>query len=612
MNHFKLISIVICAANGALLKPEPTIVSIRTDGDKNGPKFDRTFAWSETLMMGTISIRCNLTESRAFDAVRALQWQSRLSFECLSATCPSRTMTNHGSLKICPNDRVELGDEIFTYDSRLVGDTRYGWFQAYQGVNKDPDRLMVSCIHDPISSSRKAETPCRLGSLVGDDLVVSGIFANGSALVSSIMIPRGKSQSVRLIQRGSLCPSFGIFNSTIESLIHRAEVNETSSPRTLTLWSPLCFGNRASTFESLLEPLRDVCLAGDLIHRQVDICLGDSANALRIIQLIHGSSKPWPTSISFSGKGPKDWSVDESSKFLEKRVSTNQFCGSVQPSITEEYKVTIMSANRFSLRAVSGSFAPLQFPGGRESAEGIIYNDGLNPQGCSESSYESLKIPANAHWIALVDRGGCMFQEKTLIAQRKGAQGIIIVNTVKRSMIPAMASIAGKPAADIPAVLTDTDGLVLKAFIGTKVRLEPAPYPGEASPGPNDHLDVVLRIGCLSTEPGYAKACEVGDQVLLEQDGDVLHHSVEIVEKLNPELYVVIAGQGFRETVPGWRLFKESDVPCTSQLGSFVKSVERTGTCELTATIHSALVCADERFREPLLRKRDVNCVPVT
>jgi hypothetical protein len=178
-------------------------------------------------------------------------------------------------------------------------------------------------------------------------------------------------------------------------------------------------------------------------------------------------------------------------------------------------------------------------------------------------------------------------------------------------MIPAMASVVGKPVSDIPAVLTDRDGVVLDKFIGSKVRLSPAPFPGQSRPGPDQKLEVLLRMGCQSIEKDFSQQCVVGQEVLMQIDGDLLKHPVVIVEKLNPELYIVSDAHDPRRVVPGWSLFKDGDVPCTGQLGSFVADVQRTDSCEITVDMHSALLCGDAQFRPPLMRRNDIQCTLV-
>ncbi|TEB18615.1 hypothetical protein C9890_0353 [Perkinsus sp. BL_2016] len=426
------------------------------------------------------------------------------------------------------------------------------------------------------------------------------MFTNGTVSLQSVRSSSRHAARKSLAEIASSCDSLGIADENPNQFLEIVSVSSTE----IRANSNLCYTGHAANPIDLLRPLSHACLTGAFNHRHFEVCLTEPEAEFRLIQPTHRMNHPWPTALPMTGLSEANWTFDVASRSLQRKFKTNQGCKRLQPALTEEFTVTIMTSGRLSLKAVSGSFSPMVFPS--NFIEGVLHHDPRHKNGCSSNAFES-GTPKEP-WIALVDRGGCMFQDKALVAQAKGAAGVIVINNNRKGMIPAMAAIVGKPVVDIPTVLTDVDGAVLRKHIGTRVQIAPASLEGHPSPSEDDKLHVSLRIGCRSIEEGYSRSCQVGDEVLAQFDGDLLKHPVQIIQKLNPDSYIVKSTSGSHETAMGYQLFRDSNSPCTVQLGSFIEAIERTDTCELVVDIHSALLCGDSRFREPLFKKNDIEC----
>jgi hypothetical protein len=257
---------------------------------------------------------------------------------------------------------------------------------------------------------------------------------------------------------------------------------------------------------------------------------------------------------------------------------------------------------------VGGSFNPFF----HESISGIVVFDPQHPTGCGESAYSEKLIPKKQQWIAVAERGSCMFQEKAVFAEKRGASGLIIINAGRRPMIPAMASVQGQPPLSIPSVLVDSDALFLKQFTGTKTTIRSAVVQGSSSPSPAEPLFVKVNVYCDQAALGavpLGRTCQVGDTVMARREGDSHEQSGVVVEKFSHDSFKVstpAAPAG--EVFAGWELFKNSETPCTGQLGILITEVEQSDTCEVSVWLHSPFLCADRRFRDPPKQNRDIVC----
>ena len=205
-----------------------------------------------------------------------------------------------------------------------------------------------------------------------------------------------------------------------------------------------------------------------------------------------------------------------------------------------------------------------------------------------------------------------MFQEKALLAEKRGAAALIILNVGKRSMIPAMASVPGHAFLSIPSVLVDSDASFLTKYTGSKATVSAAPMAGSAFPSDNQTLAVKVSAYCDPESLGrnaFGQACQVGDKVIVRREGEAHEHAGHIVEKLSHDTFKVsTAGASSSETFSAWELFKNSETPCTGQMGIVITDVEHSDTCEVSVRIHSPFLCADRRFRDPPKQNRDIVC----
>ena len=583
----------------AIISHHPTVVTLSRASSGSGASLESQAIWMNSVFIHKNLFICRLQQNTDSEILRADQIDKQSKLLPLTGTCFRNTDLD--GFGICPNLRVEFGDRRFLVSQA----TPVGTYQAFAERGSSEPKFELHCSHTDYARANGINKLCRAGSLVGGE-VVTNVYSNGSLALKSVL--SSSKSTIRSSDQVAECQGLGIWNATagklmeIESLVTREGVTEIHSK------SPLCFGNKSVSAEDLLLPLSNLCLTAGFYHRQFEVCFTRPRFEFRFVQLGHRLNHDWPSAVPFLGPDISPWNFDPSTRTLVKTIKTDQSCRTIEPAMTEQFRVTVLSINQFSIRGVSGTFSPMLFA---QDIEGILVSDPSYPTGCSDSSFEAFSLTQSSNskpWIALVRRGGCMFQDKALVAQRRGAVGIVIVNQAKRAMIPAMAAVPDKPMSDIPAVLVDRDGIVLDKFIGSVVRISPAPFPGQSTPAPDEKIDVVLNVGCQSIEKEYSLQCEEGDEVLMQLDGELLKHPVRIVEKINPELYVVSDDHEPREIVPGWSLFKDGDLPCTGQLGSFITDVRRTDSCEITVDIHSALLCGDSKYRPPLLRRNDVQC----
>jgi len=594
-----LAALCLTIGQSVLTAIEETVVSLARSSGANTHAHQGSSHWVEQVFINDTPFTCRLKEdaNQALEAAHRVERNSKLL--ALAGQCFQSAESN--GLNLCPNDRVDFRGQQYLMSKETAIDVD----QSFAGRGNGEPSIVLHCDYMKHLQARQNQKLCRPGSVVGS-AVITSIFSNQTAELKSVTGSNRPVMSEHAQIPG--CDTLGIHDS-IDRLMHITSVSTAEGPTRIGAESPLCFPGSSLPVDQLLLPLSNVCLTGELFHRQFEVCFTEPRMEFRVLQLGHRLNHAWPTAAPFRSTHMSDWTIDSHSRKIERRIKTDQSCRSLETAFTEEFRITVLSTNSFSLRAVSGPFSPMVVS---NEIEGILVSDSSDPSGCSESAFEAQsRTSGRTPWIALVRRGGCLFQEKALFAQRKGAVGIVIVNRSKRAMIPAMASVVGKPVSDIPAVLTDRDGVVLDKFIGSNVRLSPAPFPGQSRPGPDQKLEVLLRMGCHSIEKEFSQQCVVGQEVLMQVDGDLLKHPVVIVEKLNPELYIVSDAHDPRRVVPGWSLFKDGDVPCTGQLGSFVADVQRTDSCEITVDMHSALLCGDAQFRPPLMRRNDIQCTLV-
>ena len=195
-----------------------------------------------------------------------------------------------------------------------------------------------------------------------------------------------------------------------------------------------------------------------------------------------------------------------------------------------------------------------------------------------------------------------MFQDKGLIAQKRGAVAVIVVNTKGRPMIAALAGLVGKPVLDIPVVLVDDDDGRVKSSAG---RAEVV-----AESVRDEKLKFHVSMFCDSRwdDSQFGKPCYVGDQVVVRREGEAVDLPGTITERVNFGWFKVHVPGILVEEYPGWSVYRDSGSPCTAQAGSFIAGVTRPGTCEIGLKIHSAILCKDRKFRGVDKIERNIYC----
>jgi hypothetical protein len=332
----------------------------------------------------------------------------------------------------------------------------------------------------------------------------------------------------------------------------------------------------------------------------------------------------WLTSVSAVSADASDtqrW-TDRNRHLYSPTIFTNTFCAINQPAFGENFSVSVVGNPSLAIAGIGGSFNPLTYPSKEDLIRGIAVYDSQHPYGCEETAFpKSILPPSGKPWIAVIDRGSCMFHDKGLIIQKKGAAAIIVVNGAKNGMIGALAGLPDKPALDIPVILVDRDGSVLKSnYIGREILIKSTPFGGHSRPSLDDKIGFKTEWFCDPnwdsdaselTNGGkatFASQCTVGEKVLLHREGEMVEVHATIREKFGSGFFQIQTETGVNEIAAGWQLFKDSSTPCTAELGTFITDVIRSDTCQFTVRLHSSLLCSDKRFRKPKQVSSDIGC----
>ena len=563
-------------------------------------------------VIDTVSIRgqpftCSLTHDAAAEKAKLANHRFRAVMSPLTGEC-----VTSANVTVCPNSKLEFSTSNGQKEILSVTDkpALMAGHQTY--VNGTGHAAAVlTCTHRPLPPPPPGKRRiCRNGDRVPafDHSVIVNTFSNGTALIMSTRKPDEVKRLVHMAAIG--CGSDGTLDVT-SNLLTVDSVTVINGLSNVKVSSPMCgLEDRIPTAESLISPMSGGCFTGSFLHRKIEYCHGDGL--FRLVQDRLRLSHPWPTAIPIESTSRSEWTYSSSDRTIESTFSTSHSCAEVQPFLTDQFVVSVAHP-KLTIHGVGGSFLPMSFPFGTNRVEGVLVFDSAHPLGCTD---EAFPIVPNENWIAVVERNACMFHAKALIAQRKGAVGVIIVNVAKRGMIPAMAGVADQPVLDIPAVLVDTDGKILRTLSGTRAVIKAAPIPGQSPPSLRDALNFKVVMECDSRwdTGSFGQSCRVGDKVTVRREGESDEVGREIVEKLNADTFrVSLAGadsDAVSDVIQGWELSRDSTTPCTAQLGTFITSVDRTDTCEITVTMHSGFLCADKRFREPLRRSKDIVCEP--
>lgn len=570
-----------------LMASAPTVVSLFA---KDSAPKSPSAQWTTEITMSGKLFTCSFTENVEKAHKEAVVAERKARLSPLEGHCDSLS-----GITVCINDHIALPDGTSFVLSQSPAHADLG-FQAFIDPKTTIVKAVLECETVPIKASKKGKR-CRAGDGLPEYRVITQVFSNNTVAVKSTRSVSGPAEVVPMESVG--CDSLGLLSEKRLSFV-KSVSGDTDGVLQVVVASPLC--GRA---DQPLETVFGGCFAGGFFHRQFEVCLGGTGVVdFRAVQLMHRLNHPWPSSVSLKGPAAAgEWEYDSHSRSLTQHVPTDTQCRSFQPFLSENYLVTV-SHPRMTLKAVGGPFTPLLFAAGKDGVEGVLWFDAKHPKACTDAAF---KEHPKGPWIAVAERGECMFQEKALVAQKQGAVGLVIVNNVRKGMIPAMAGIAGNPAVDIHAVLVDIDGTVVKQLNGVEAKIHSAPLPGSTPPGADERMHVKVNVRCIDEMD--ARPCKVGDQVVVELDGEVNRQPGHIVDKINAELFSVkLDPHKPPEETPGWQIFKNAESPCTAQTGTFISEIIRSDTCELTVNIHSALLCADTRFKRALLQKHDIVC----
>lgn len=553
-----------------------------------------TSKWTETLMMRNQSFSCSLVDDPKINKRRAHLRLFAAQMAPLTGHCAQKDAIN-----LCINDRVDQTlangrSRSFSVSEKNIRESGDQFFTEPTSGNL---AAVVTCTNRPVVGKSKGARICRKGDedIVGGRGVIRQTFLNGSALV-------GKAEVVPLASLG--CDSDGSIDEmqvktdsiTIESFTVENAGEEIIH---INISSPFC--KSSSEQITALPEMKSACFSAEFNRRHFEYCHEHSVgfglvNRKQISVVRANFVQPVLTNWTFN------------SKSLDASFATDRACAPLLPALSDDFLIEL-DRNKVQIKGVGGSFNPIF----HESISGTLLFDSKNPTACSHDAFPESIIPKQqARWIALVERGGCMFQEKALLAEKRGAAALIILNVGKRSMIPAMASVPGHAFLSIPSVLVDSDASFLTKYTGSKATVSAAPMAGSTFPSDNQTLAVKVSAYCDPESLGrnaFGQACQVGDKVIVRREGEAHEHAGHIVEKLSHDTFIVsTAGASSSETFSAWELFKNSETPCTGQMGIVITDVEHSDTCEVSVRIHSPFLCADRRFRDPPKQNRDIVC----
>jgi len=514
-----------------------------------------------------------------------------------------------------PNEKIQIlqhnkfvGEYVATTSSGTKGELIFTSVRdSDANLHAKYFQVNVHCQYRPFEKKLSGKI-CRIGDHPTGDTVIDTIhITTGTVILASLDETR---ESVSWSDAG--CDSDGSWDQTSggEEFLRLEKIEEKGDALTLTISSPLCERPEGIAWNKSM--LNSLCFVGQLNSRHFDFCPNEGR--IGIVQV--GATKPHVIVGRF--EPPNEPGVDtiRNRRLFIPSVSTNLNCLQNLPLLSDKYTVSVAGVGSLSITGVGGSFNPPSFDSRMGTIRGIAVYDSKNPFGCDSSP--SIAAVSGKDWIAVVDRGSCMFQEKGLYMQKKGAKAVIVINGSKGGMIAALASIPGKPPLDIPVLLVDREGSVLKStFSGRTLIVQSLPIEGQSLPSVSDTVRVSSEWYCdprwadeSSPSSQFARSCETGDEVLVYREGEEFGHPGNIVEKLGSGFFRVRLSDTptVVEEFSGWRVYKDASSPCTAQLGTFVTDIVRSDTCELTVRLHSSILCGDKRMREPKRVSKDVQC----
>jgi len=523
----------------------------------------------------------------------------------------------HYSVKFSPNFDITIDGHTFTLAKGNIADysrNNFLWYYPVSLGNAVYDRVGIECMHASDDLEILSLPACAVGDIVPADptRVISKIFPHsGNVEIMSTTAPKS--------EKPVLLPAESVGCTATANMKHWIRLVETQREKKslhIRLSSPVC--ESPPTPSKFLTSLYGTCFTANLIGRQFEYCHGDENPRIRILQPRPRVHAKWPLAISAIATSEiGEWTI-RNGRLYSPTAVTNTNCAINQPGFGDGYLITVPGIRSLSITGIGGSFNPMTIPYKSGTILGIAVYDPNSRYGCEESGFpHSILPPSGTSWIAIVDRGECMFQDKGLVLQSRGAVAVIVVNGAKSGMIGALAGIPGKPILDIPVVLVDGDGAVLKSsYIGNQIAIRPKEFPHVldekisfktewfCDPGWDSVTTMSARD---SSSPDFGLPCQSGDSVMLHREGEAVEIPAKIIEEFGGGFFSV-ESSGEIQTVPGWQIFRDSTSPCTAQFGTYIDDVVRSDTCQITLRLHSSVLCADKRFRRPKQIANDIVC----
>jgi hypothetical protein len=568
------------------------------------------------IKMGSNNAVCQLDERDTSDEIRHHRARSQLA--ALQGYSFELSVRGH-DVKFSPNSEILIDSVAYTRQTdptQVESDTSSTDSVVYFPTSTVAlyKYVTVSCMHTDSSPSTE-DRSCSVGDSVPNDpsRVITRIFTN--------------SQSVEIVSTTSSnenpftlpASSIGCRIPTIDGIltVSKVTIHEDSVVAKkwleLQLLSPVCASTHQQANEiSLLKPLNGYCVTTNYIGRQFEYCHDTFSPRIRFVQPKPRVHAKWPTAVSAASQTNSplsEWNIRN--RFLYAAVqTTGTLCAINQPAFGEHFTISVTGIPSLAIPGIGGSFNPMTYPNREGLIRGVAVYDENHPYGCEENAFPKSLLPqTGAPWIAVIDRGSCMFQDKGLNLQRRGAVAVIVVNGAKNGMIGALAGLPEKPVLDIPVILVDREGSVLKSnYLGREIVVKSATWSSLS-----EKISFKTEWYCDANwdspdSTSFASQCSIGDKVLLHREGEMVELHATIVEKFGGGFFKIRTDSGASETVSGWQLFKDSSTPCTAELGTLITDVIRSDTCLFTVRLHSSLLCADKRFRKPKHVSRDIIC----
>jgi hypothetical protein len=563
-----------------------TVIRINRDTEPLSPSIDLL----TSIQIGEKHLMCGIAPEKP-----NLVYQHRLRAQLAALRGYAFNSSELGSeIIFYPNEKIfmpEQGEYVITDDGQqndLV-------FKSTEENSRVP-KLVLTCLYRPYSRQDAVEI-CRVGDVI-NGLTIDTIHPGTKTMIVTDSNGDRSSRSWASLK----CDSDGSWDVEIfsNSLLRFEKLTETNGVFSLLVSSPLCENSDLISRKSVLAP---VCFTHQLKSRHFEFC--PEIGRIGLVQMGHDR----PRIVKGSFIPPADFEIRDRRMNYPPVTVSDLNCAKNLPIMSEEYRISIRGNPSLWFHGIGGSFNPMSFESNKILGKAIF--DPQNQYGCDTSAAGPT---VDQPWIAVVDRGNCMFQEKGFNMQRKGAKAVVVINGAKGGMIAALAALPGKPPLDIPVILVDRDGAVLKTvYDGKQLVIQSASIVGQSLPSVSEPVSVKSEWYCDSRwddeSAEFSTTCQAGDEILLHRDGEHVAYPATVTERLGSGFFRIRPHDtGKYEEVSGWQIFKDSWSPCTAELGSMITDVIRSDMCELTVRMHSSLLCADKRLAKPKQISKDIQC----